>query len=171
MYPGSLTAGTKIGILTVSSRPAVTWMAMVSHTSEKVWRITVSMESWLPSLCTPSVGGSRRERPAFTAPKFTFLIQDWRTSGTNPNIITKHRSRVSWHELTFPGSRSFPVYSLWLVPQAASSNEIFVLPTIKGLDGVYLRCPFALGPSGPLAGHSNYEKWQRGVRVNDMKEV
>jgi len=79
-------------------------------------------------------------------------------STTNRNINIERRSMVSQRELTFLGSRSFLVYSLSLVRQAAWSNAILVLPTIKRLDKVYLRCPFARGSSGALAGHFNYER-------------
>jgi len=65
---------------------------------------------------------------------------------------------VSQRELTFLGSRSLLVYSLSLVRQAAGSNAILVLPTINRLDEVYLRCPFAPGSWGALAGHFNYDK-------------
>ena len=79
------------------------------------------MDHWLPSLRTPSVGGSTRGSPAFTVPdfKFTLVVRDCRMSTTNRNINIERRSMVSRRELTFLGSRSLLVYSLSLVRQAA----------------------------------------------------
>jgi len=113
------------------------------------------MDHWLPSLRTPSVGGSTRGSPVFTAPDFTLVERDCRTSRTNRNINIERRSIVSRRKLTFLGSQSLLVYSLSLVRQAAGSNAILVSPTIKRLDEVYLRCLFARGSSGALAVHFN----------------
>jgi len=77
------------------------------------------MDHWLPSLSAPSVGGTTRGSPVFTAPDFTFVVRDSRTSTTNRNINIEPRSMVSRRELTFLGSRSLLVYSLSLVRQAA----------------------------------------------------
>jgi len=138
-------------------------MATVSHTSEHVWIIPVSIDHWLPSLRTASVGGSTHRSPALTAPNFNFVVRDCWTSTTNRNINIETKSMVSQRELTFLGSRSLLVYSLWLVHQPAWRNAILVFPTIKCLDQVFLRCPFALGSSGALADHFHYEKWCMGV--------
>jgi len=113
----------------------------------------------LVSFSPHSVGGWQHAgSPAFTAPDFTFVVRDCRTSKTNRNINIERRTMVSSRKLTFLGSPSLLVYSLLLVRQAARSNAILVFPTIKRLDEVYLRCPFALGSSGALAGHFNHEK-------------
>jgi len=108
----------EIRIVTGSRWPTVILIATISQTSEEIWRIALSIDHWLPSLSTPSVGGSTRGSPEFTAPDFTLVVRDFRTSTTNGNINIEHRSMVARRELSFPGSRSLFVYSLWLVRQA-----------------------------------------------------